>query len=129
MLRKVLAPESNLSPRDYRTMNAKYAIRSHCGSPDRWYGLENSSIIFETVPLFSKVKPATTLTRLAPQKHRDPISTRTVERHKKEEDVDIFSADMASQREEHALEAAQDLIGGNTAQFDALLLDSEEEEE
>ena len=129
MLRKVLAPESNLSPRDYRTMNAKYAIRSHCGSPDRWYGLENSSIIFETVPLFSQVKPATTLTRIAPQKHLDPIGARKVMSRKKDEDVDIFSADMASQREEHAIKAAQDLIGGNTAQFDALLLDSHEEEE
>ena len=122
MVRKVLAPETNLSARDYRTMNAKYAIRSHCGSPDRWYGLENSSIIFETVPLFSKVKPATTLQRLALGRQEDPVGRRHV-LHRN--DVDIFSADMESQREEHAAEAAAALIGGHTAQFEALKMDEE----
>ena len=126
MVRKVLAPETNLSPRDYRTMNAKYAIRSHCGSPDRWYGLENSSIIYETVPLFSKVKPATTLQRVSLGKHEDPTHSRNVFYR---DDVDIFSADMESQRVEHAAEAAEALIGGNTAQFEALKLDEEEDSE
>ena len=128
MLRKVLAPETNLSPRDYRTMNAKYAIRSKCGSPDRWYGLENSSIIFETVPLFSEVKPATTLKRIALGSQGDPV------RHKQSEleidaDVDIFSLDMAQRRKEAAREIVQDIIGGNTAQFDALKADDSEEDE
>ncbi|MBP3894696.1 MAG: KUP/HAK/KT family potassium transporter [Atopobiaceae bacterium] len=129
MLRKVLAPESNLSPRDYRTMNAKYAIRSKCGSPDRWYGLENSSIIFETVPLFSKVKPATTLKRIPSSDASDPLhAKRNVARPRVEEDVDIFSADMVRERETSLREAAEDLIGGNTAQFDALKDDEEGEE-
>ena len=128
MLRKVLAPESNLSPRDYRTMNAKYAIRSHCGSPDRWYGLENSSIIIETVPLFSKVKPATTLRRIPLEKHSDPIRDHRTVVGRDNADVDIFSADMERQREASALEAAHDLIGGNTAQFEALKPGSDEEE-
>ena len=128
MLRKVLAPETNLSPRDYRTMNAKYAIRSKCGSPDRWYDLENSSIIFETVPLFSEVKPATTLKRIALGSQGDPV------RHKQSEleidaDVDIFSLDMAQRRKEAAREIVQDIIGGNTAQFDALKADDSEEDE
>ena len=126
MVRKVLAPETNLSARDYRTMNAKYAIRSHCGSPDRWYGLENSSIIFETVPLFSKVKPATTLQRLTLGRQEDPVGRRHV-LHRNA--VDIFSADMESQREEHAAEAAAALIGGHTAQFEALKMDEEREAE
>ncbi len=43
-------------------------------------------------------------------------------------DVDIFSADMERQREASALEAAHDLIGGNTAQFEALKPGSDEEE-
>jgi hypothetical protein len=43
-------------------------------------------------------------------------------------DVDIFSADMERQREASALEAARDLIDGNTAQFEALKPRSDEEE-
>ncbi len=128
MVRKVLDPESNLSPRDYRTMNAKYAIRSFCGSPIRWYGLENSSVIFETVPLFSKIKPATTLKRVPSDHHLDPThSRRKVARHR-DEGVDIFSADMESQREASAIQAAEGLIGGHTAQFEALRADDEENE-
>ena len=130
MLRKVLAPETNLSPRDLRTMNAKYAIRGWCGSPSRWYGLENSSIIFETVPLFSKVKPAETLTRIPLGEHRDPVhSRRKVMRAAQHGDVDIFSADMERERAASAEQAKQDLIGGNTAQFEALRLDEEDEGE
>lgn len=129
MLRKVLAPESNLSPRDYRTMNAKYAIRTWCGSPDRWYGLENSSIILETVPLFSKVKPATTLKRVAAGAHHDPLAAHRNVANRDDADIDIFSLDMERQRVASVLEAAKDLIGGNTAQFDALKPEDEQEEE
>ena len=130
MLRKVLAPETNLSPRDYRTMNAKYAIRSWCGSPDRWYGLENSSIIFETVPLFSKVKPATHLQRIASKDAGEAHDRRKAASAgtKSRADVDIFSADMERERELSAREAAEDLIGGHTAQFQALKLDEEDNE-
>ncbi len=63
MLRKSLVPETNISRRDFRTISAKYAIRRLCGSPARWYGLENSSVTVEYVPLFTKVKPAARLER------------------------------------------------------------------
>jgi KUP system potassium uptake protein len=129
MVRKVLAPESNLSPRDYRTMNAKYAIRSFCGSPDRWYGLENSSVIIETVPLFSKVKPATTLKRVSSEHHLGPARPHRGNARHTGESVDIFSADMESQREASAMQAAEDLVGGHTAQFEALRPDDEGEGE
>ena len=45
-------------------MSLKYLIRRLCGSPARWYGLENSSIIFEYVPLFSKTKRQHKLKRI-----------------------------------------------------------------
>ncbi|MBQ9006271.1 MAG: hypothetical protein IJ092_07845 [Atopobiaceae bacterium] len=110
-------------------MNAKYAIRSFCGSPDRWYGLENSSVIIETVPLFSKVKPATTLKRVSSSHHVGPARASRNKANLLEENVDIFSADMESQREASAMEAAEDLIGGHTAQFEALRSDDEDGDE
>ena len=92
MLRKVLVPETEISPSDHRVMAAKYAIRRLCGSPARWYGLENSSIVFESVPLFARMRPATKLERVALSdvvaSHRDDEA---------EEDVDIFSDDLADE--------------------------------
>ena len=43
--------------------------------------------------------------------------------------IDIFSLDMAQRRKEAAREIVQDIIGGNTAQFDALKADDSEEDE
>ena len=80
------------------------------------------------MPLFSKIKPATTLKRVPSDHHLDPThSRRNVARHR-DEGVDIFSADMESQREASAIQAAEDLIGGHTAQFEALRADDEENE-
>ena len=36
------------------------------GSPVRWYGLENSSVIYEWVPLFTKFKSVEKMRRLQP---------------------------------------------------------------
>lgn len=57
IIRKTLIPESDLSKFDKFAVSAKYKIRSHTGSAERWFGLENSSVIFEYVPLFIKAKP------------------------------------------------------------------------
>ena len=135
MIRKMLVPESAISRRDYRTMNAKYAIRRACGSPARWYGLENSSCIIEYVPLFAKAKPATLLERIPYQEPEADLmaATHQWERQRAEqaaaEEEDIFSADMADERMEAVVEAALDLIGGNTAQFRAIGIDEDEGEE
>ncbi len=86
MLRKMLAPETDINRNDHRVMTVKYAVRRACGSPARWYGLENSSIIIEYVPLFARMRPATKLirTQLASG------ATAAFE----EDETDIFSSDL-----------------------------------
>ena len=93
MLRKMLAPETDINRNDHRVMTIKYAVRRACGSPARWYGLENSSIIIEYVPLFARMRPATKLVRAQ-------APTATMIAAMEEADIDIFSGD---------------LIGGNEA--------------
>ena len=117
MLRKVLSPETDISIHDYRTMSAKYTIRSWCGSASRWYGLENSSILFESVPLFTKAKPATKLERL-------PLSERLLKESavvlpQELDEEDIITSSTVTKREEAERAAADELIGGHTATFSA----------
>lgn len=57
MIRKTLIPESNLSSFDKWAVSWKYRIRSVAGNPARWFGLENSSLIIEHVPLFIDAAP------------------------------------------------------------------------
>ncbi|MBQ6650013.1 MAG: KUP/HAK/KT family potassium transporter [Atopobiaceae bacterium] len=52
LIRKVPSVSNDLSSVDLAALHAKYLIRTACGSPEHWYGIENSSIIFEDVPLF-----------------------------------------------------------------------------
>ena len=162
MLRKVLVPETNISHRDFRTINAKYAIRRLCGSPARWYGLENSSVTVEYVPLFAKVKPALHLERIPyeSQKRAEAARARGLESQgaarkavaerpfspaaleqasetaletlrpqaanaAQDDDTDIFSADMDAEMAQLEQEAEKTLIGGETAQFRALVIDEE----
>lgn len=66
MLRKTLAPESDIDSRERTAISLKYAIRSLAGSPAQWFGLENSSVFVEYVPLFTKFKSFDKLTRIAP---------------------------------------------------------------
>ena len=66
MLRKTLAPESDIDSRERTAIALKYAIRSFAGSPAQWFGLENSSVFVEYVPLFTKFKSVSKLTRIAP---------------------------------------------------------------
>ena len=40
-----------LSGFDEAVLNTKYKVRKLAGSKEKWYGLDNSSLIVETVPL------------------------------------------------------------------------------
>ena len=67
MVYKTLAPESDVDPSERSAIALKYAIRRHAGSPVQWYGLENSNVIYEYVPLFTKFKTVDRLKRIYPE--------------------------------------------------------------
>ena len=69
MVYKTLAPESDVDPSERSAIALKYAIRRHAGSPVQWYGLENSNVIYEYVPLFTKFKTVEHLTPIYPSQH------------------------------------------------------------
>ena len=92
MLRKMLAPETDINRNDHRVMAIKYAVRRACGSPARWYGLENSAIIIEYVPLFARMRPAVKLVRT-----QVPLEIQIEEAEEME--VDIFSDDLVNGNE------------------------------
>lgn len=134
LLRKVLAPETDINGFDARCLELKYFIRRICGSPARWYGLENSNIVFEYVPLFSKVKRGQKLTRITLDDTAQTGSMPLVEAPMKEriaeieEDEDIFAEALHKERVENAATVA-DYVGGDTASFRPLKLDEEEADE
>ena len=64
ILRKTLAPDSDVDGATRSAIALKYAIRSVAGSPVRWYGLESSSVFYEYMPLFTKFKRTPPLKRL-----------------------------------------------------------------
>lgn len=66
LIRKLLAPESDVEPSERTAITLKYIIRRAAGTPARWYGLENSNVSFEYVPLFTKFKAVNKMQRLAP---------------------------------------------------------------
>jgi KUP system potassium uptake protein len=142
LIRKVVTPESDVSPANARVLGTKYAIRRLCGSAAQWYGLENSAIILENVPLFSKTKREHTLDYIDPE---DMRALRTSSRRSRkplpstdataasqgagsaipEADEDVFSARMASEREANKEMIGKSVIGGNTASFRALQPDED----
>lgn len=134
LLRKVLAPETDINGFDARCLELKYFIRRICGSPARWYGLENSNIVFEYVPLFSKVKREQKLTRIMLEDAAQTGSMPLVEAPMKEriaqieEDEDIFAEALHKERVENAATVA-DYVGGDTASFRPLKLDEEDADE
>lgn len=136
LLRKSISPETDLSGLDYRVMELKYFIRRLCGSPDKWYGLENTSILFEYVPLFSKQKRQHKLVRvpLADSGANAPWPLDKVEKPKAEaredgDDEDIFSSAMKGEREKNIADTTKDLVGGDTASFKPLVIDAEEDDD
>ena len=117
MLRKLLTPETEISARNRRTLAVKYAIRRICGSPDRWYGLENAATFYEYVPLFISAKPAVRLERVP---FEEGNYAKVLPGGIGEEEDDIFSAEMAHERDLLVKDITANVIGGNTAQFKAL---------
>ena len=108
MIRKMLGTETELSGIDERVMHAKYSIRGFCGSAARWYGLENSSIILEYVPLFTRPREVPHLTYEEPAHLAGAIID--------EDEDDIISGDMRDEIHE-AVGRAKNIIGGDTASF------------
>ena len=53
-IRKSVTTKTELSALDERILNAKYSIRRRVGSRERWYGLDTSVIINESVPLVTQ---------------------------------------------------------------------------
>jgi len=51
-LHKSVPTKAELSVIDEFILNTKYTIRKLAGSRSKWYGLDTSSLIIETVPLF-----------------------------------------------------------------------------
>ena len=128
LIRKMLSPETDISGFDQRIIEIKYFIRGFCGSPARWYGLENSSVLFEYVPLFSKTKRQHKLSRRALEEVAPQVAAKLAEsRESAEEDEDIFSVQMRDEREAQAEEAMRGLVGGDTASFRPLVIDEEDE--
>ena len=130
LIRKTLSPETDLSGINRGCIELKYFIRGLCGSPARWYGLENSSLIFEHVPLFSKTKRQHRLTRIERDGlgHTGQQPVLAPDSDESDEDEDIFSVQMRKDREAAQEEAEKALVGGDTAAFKPLRLDEEEDE-
>ena len=122
MIRKVPSASNDISERDRNVIQAKYAIRRVCGSPTEWYGLENSSLIYEYVPLFARSKRQHKLQYV---ELPESLAARNV--HNETDDDDIFSVTMrdAHEYEEAAVHAS--VIGGHTASFRPFTGESEEE--
>lgn len=139
LIRKVLTPETDISGGARRVMDAKYVIRRICGSPARWYGLENSSILFEYVPLFSRVKKQHKLTRvLVDEASRDlTLPMHAAGTPSDEDDGDIFTDQVRDEANKMHETVEEAVIGGDTASFKPLVIDedtssadgSEEEEQ
>ena len=128
LIRKMLSPETDLSGFDQRLIELKYLIRGFCGSPARWYGLENSSVIFEYVPLFSKTKRQHKLSRRPLEEVAPQVAAKLAASRENSDDEDIFSVQMKDERDAQAEEAMRGLVGGDTASFRPLVMDEEGDE-
>ena len=53
IIQKSFTTKTELSSLDEFVLNTKYAIRRVAGSKERWYGLDTSSLILESVPLIT----------------------------------------------------------------------------
>ena len=149
LVRKVPSSSADISTFDRNIINAKYIIRRVCGSPAHWYGLQNSSVIFEYVPLFARTKRQHTLdyvelpdalrrAGLAYDENNDEyVALRTGRRvqlddaekyFNEEEDVDLFDAAVRKAHDDEARYVEDSIIGGDTAVFRPVSADDEEDE-
>ena len=128
MIRKLLGTDTHLSGMDEAVMHAKYSIRGFCGDAARWYGLENSNVILEYVPLFTKQREVPHLTQEAilsrdggPRRaKRKPVEV--------QDEEDIISGDLQSGMGDTTNRTAE-LIGGETASFRPLQMEDDQEDE
>lgn len=128
LLRKVLSPETDISGINRVVVEAKYMIRRMCGSPVKWYGLENSSIVFEYVPLFTRAKQQHRLTRITrPQGAAKPLVDITKKFTFDDPDDDIFSVTMKPDLVNSVETVEHSVIGGDTASFRPLVLDEDDD--
>ncbi len=130
LIRKVPSASTDIPESDRNIITAKYAIRRFCGSPAEWYGLENSSLIFEYVPLFARTKRQHKLAYVELPKsyvERNAHAERTPFVEGSDEDDDIFSVSMRDATEFEAAAVKEAIIGGHTASFRPLHHDDEGE--
>ncbi|MCH4180967.1 MAG: KUP/HAK/KT family potassium transporter [Atopobiaceae bacterium] len=119
MIRKVLAPETDITHQDRAVMTAKYFIRRVCGSAAQWYGLQSSAIIFEYVPLFGRERSVDRLERL-------PLAGVIMAHDSEADEEDIFTDSMAAARAANAEETYEQVIGGEeTGSFPAMPTDDD----
>ena len=149
LVRKVPSSSADISTFDRNIINAKYIIRRVCGSPAHWYGLQNSSVIFEYVPLFARTKRQHTLdyvelsdalkrVGMAYDEASDEyvalqsghrIQLEDAENYlDEEEDVDLFDAAVRKAHDDEARYVEDSIIGGDTAVFRPVSADDEEDE-
>ena len=127
----MLSSELSISGFNANVIGAKYLIRRFAGSPARWYGLENSSIIFEYVPLFGRTKRQHRLRRVTqPDAVVPQVTPRSITTtDSAEDDEDIFSVTMHNKLAESVEEVENEVVGGNTASFKPLVINEDEIED
>lgn len=152
LIRKVPSSSADISTVDRNVIMAKYIIRRFCGSPSHWYGLENSSVLFEYVPLFARTKrqhvlkyvelpDAVKRANKALEKANDEYlsqqsgSEAVLEEGGKlinsdeDEDVDLFDAAVRKAHDDEARYVEDSIIGGDTAVFHPIVLDDEDDDD
>ena len=127
MIRKVASASNDIKPSDRNVIMAKYAIRGFCGSAVQWYGLENSSTIFEYVPLFARSKRQH---KLAYVELPSDVVARNAELQRNQvEEEDIFSVTMRDAQQYAEQRVQDDVIGGQTASFRPLIQSEDDDVE
>lgn len=122
MLRKTLAPDSDMSSIDFYVMTLKYAIRRMCGSAARWYGLENANVLVEYVPLFTRLRASTRLKRIDFETPEDEETVPAL-------DDDLFSSGLEGEGVLAARNMVSDPTEAMTVLEDDAVVETPEKEE
>ncbi len=143
LIRKVPSSSADISAFDRNIILAKYVIRRVCGSPAHWYGLENSNVVFEYVPLFARSKRQHVLQYVElPEAMRHAYAAvdeahATYLAHESgasadaasDEDIDLFDAAVRKAHDDEARHVEDSVIGGDTAVFHPIVIDEDGESE
>lgn len=144
LIRKVPSSSADISAFDRNIIMAKYLIRRFCGSPAHWYGLENSSVIFEYVPLFARSKRQHVLQYVElPESVRhvhdeiesanatyvEHASGASADKPDQDEDIDLFDAAVRKAHDDEARAVEDSVIGGDTAVFHPIVLNEGSDED